>query len=372
MPVSQCMAIKQRHRFREACEYRVQARYIPTMTNAGKWEKRWHPIFEQWVVYAAHRNTRPWSVEKSAAAAKKEKQSYDPSCYLCPCNSRINSTVNPAYAGVYIFDNDHPVVGMNAPEVKDISSETGLYHSASAQGIARVICYHEQHDLSMSTIPKASVEEVFLAFQTQTKELSLKQEIQSVFIFENRGELVGVSNSHPHCQLYATDFVFENVQEGLFASAKHRARTGRSLFADIVKEETYAKVRVVAENEFAIAFVPFFARWAYEVMVFPKGEHQTLTTMSETEIRGMASLYREVVRRYDGLYGFEFPYVMSLMQAPVDGEDYDHYRLHLWLQPPLRQPNLQKFPAGPERGGGNFMADTIPEEKAAELRAVKL
>ncbi len=342
------------------------------MSTTGKWEKRWHPIFEQWVVYAAHRNTRPWSVPATGFSESESRKSYEPDCYLCPCNGRIQGDQNEDYQGVYIFDNDHPVVGMDAPDVLKVHDEAGLYHTAAAKGVARVICYTERHDLNMSTIPKSSVEEVFLALQKQTIELSLKPEIQSVFIFENRGELVGVSNPHPHCQLYATDFVFENVQEGLFASAKHRARTGRSLFADIVAEETKAQIRVIAENEHAIAFVPFFARWAYEVMVFPKGEHQSMATLSEAEIRGLGALYQEVVQRYDGLFDQEFPYVMSLMQAPVDGEDYDHYRLHLWLQPPLRQPSLQKYPAGPERGGGNFMADTIPEEKAAELRAVKL
>lgn len=323
-------------------------------------------------MYAAHRNNRPWSVGDAGFGESGKKEPYNQTCYLCPCNTRVNGAENPEYQGVFVFDNDHPVVGEEAPVLSEFDTIDGLYHKGSAKGIARVICYHDRHDLSMSTIPQSAVEDVFLTLQEQTIQLSLKPEIDSVFIFENRGEMVGVSNPHPHCQLYATDFIFGHVQEGLFASAKHRARTGRSLFADIVEAERKAKVRIIAENEHAIAFVPFFARWAYEVMVFPKGEHQTLAKMSEVEIRGFAHLYQEVVQRYDGLYQTEFPYVMSLLQAPVDGEIYEHYRLHLWLQPPLRQPNLQKFPAGPERGGGNFMADTIPEEKAAELRGVVL
>jgi len=342
------------------------------MSTSGKWEKRWHPILEQWVVYAAHRNSRPWSVDKAGFGESIKKNSYEADCYLCPCNSRIHDAQNPGYKGVFVFDNDHPVVGMDAPVLAKADQNEGLYHKASARGVARVICYHDRHDLSMATIPTEAVEDVFLTFQAQTIELAQKLEIQSVFLFENRGELVGVSNPHPHCQLYAPDFVFGHVQEGLFASAKHRARTGRSLFSDIVAEEIKARSRIIAENEHAVAFVPFFARWAYEVMVFPKGEHQTLATMNDKELRDLAKIYQEVVRRYDGLFNAEFPYVMSLLQAPVDGEDYYNYSVHLWLQPPLRRPDLQKFPAGPERGGGNFMADTIPEEKAAELRAVKL
>ncbi len=144
------------------------------------------------------------------------------------------------------------------------------------------------------------------------------------------------------------------------------------MFEDIIANEVRDNVRIIAENENAIAFIPFFSRYAYEVMIFPKKPHATLIALTESELADLASVFHQVVRRMDMNFNMNFPYVMSVMQAPVDGGDYRQFRTHLWLQPPFRQPGLAKYLAGPEIGGGNFMADTLPEEKAAELRAINL
>lgn len=338
----------------------------------GKWEKRWHPLREEWVVYAAHRNSRPWngaSVDTGPPAP-----AYDPACYLCPGNHRISGVCNPEYQDVYIFDNDHPVVGMVAPEipVAKVSAYQGLYRRQPAKGIARVVCYDPHHNVTLSDIETVRVATVFSAWRQQMKELSTNPAIKSVLIFENKGQAVGVSNPHPHCQLYATDFNFTLVSRELQAMRRYYNATGRNLFAAILEAEKADQVRILAENQHAIAFVPFFARYAYEVMVFPKKAHQTLITLSDTEIYDLAAVFQEVTRRYDANFNMSFPYVMSIFQAPVDGGSYDGYHLHLLLQPPLRQPGLLKFLAGPEIGAGNFMADTVPEEKAAELRAVDI
>ena len=335
----------------------------------GRWEKRYHPLLEQWVVYAAHRNQRPWSFDAAAAAAPVPR--YDPGCYLCPGNARAGGKRNPAYGGVYAFDNDFPVVGAAAPEVAPAAGE--VYRRGPARGVARVLCYHPRHDLSTATAPAAAVRAVFAALQAQTRDLAARPEVRSVFPFENKGQLVGVSNPHPHCQVYATDFVFDSVARGMAAAARH----GGDLFGDILAAELAGGApRVVATNAHAVAFVPFFARWAYEVMVVPRAAHPTLASLSAPERDGVADLYREVARRYDGLFGAPFPYVLSVPQAPfrTDGtpEAAPGYRVHVWLQPPLRQPGLPKMPAGPEWGGGNFMADTLPEDSAARLRAVRL
>ncbi len=138
----------------------------------------------------------------------------------------------------------------------------------------------------------------------------------------------------------------------------------------IIENEQNDGIRVIAENKGAIAFIPFFARYAYEVMVFPKKRHATLATMTEEELFDLSEVFQEVTRRFDVNFQMSFPYVMSILQAPVDNKDYPEYHLHLFIQPPLRQPGLVKFLAGPEIGAGNFMADTMPEEKAKELRSV--
>ena len=334
----------------------------------GKWEKRWHPLRREWVVYAAHRNSRPWSYEP--VATQENSVEYDPSCYLCPGNKRVSGLINPKYEDIFIFDNDHPVVGEQAPDVSIWNAHAGLFLKGKAYGKSRVVSYHPRHDLSMSSIPLDGIHKVFLAMREQVIEFNNDPDIKFVLIFENRGEIVGVSNPHPHCQIYATNFIFSLVQEELDAVKDYQLEKNRNLFHDIIKAELEDEIRIIAENERAVAFIPFFARYAYEVMIFPKKRHATFVTMEDEELHALAEVFQQVTRKYDMNYNSVFPYVMSVLQAPIDGKDYESYHLHLLIQPPLRQPGLKKFLAGPEIGGGNFMADTIPEEKAAELRAV--
>jgi UDPglucose--hexose-1-phosphate uridylyltransferase len=288
---------------------------------------------------------------------------------LCPGNTRIHGLSNPDYKDVFIFENDHPVVGMIAPAVDEPVS-TPLYRREAAKGIAKVICYDPRHNISLSEMELAKVQRVFRAFQDETIAMQKDPRIRSVLIFENKGEAVGVSNPHPHCQVYATDFAFKHVEQQTRVADRYRKEQNQNLFSAIIEAEQKEKIRVIAENEHAIAFIPFFARYAYEVMIFPKKSHQTLVDFSSVELDSLAAVFHEVIRRLDLNYNMRFPYVMSVMQAPVDGEDYPEFRCYLWLQPPFRQPGLIKYLAGPEIGAGNFMADTMPEEKAEELRQI--
>lgn len=332
----------------------------------GKWEKRWHPLREEWVVYSAHRNSRPW--QGAGLIKPVVAPAYDPTCYLCPGNKRVSGHNNPAYPDVYIFENDHPVVGMNAPEV-----ESGdFYKKDKATGIAKVVCYDPRHHVTLSQMKLEKVIPVFESFQKEMIGFEKDQAIKSVLIFENKGEAVGVSNPHPHCQIYAVDFSLKFVEQQIKVAKAHQEKTGKNIFEEIILSEEKAGVRILAENENAIAFIPFFARYAYEVMIFPKKPHSTLISLSNKELSDLVSVFHQVVRRLDMNFEMNFPYVMSIMQAPVDGGDYKNFRMHLWLQPPFRQPGLIKYLAGPEIGAGNFMADTMPEEKAAELRAINL
>ncbi len=335
----------------------------------GKWEQRWHPLRREWIVYSAHRNSRPWDGKRESAA--EPSPSYDPKCYLCPGNSRIHGHSNPQYKDVFIFDNDHPVVGPDSPEVSG-ERIPEPYRRARADGLARVICYDPRHNVTLTDIPPAKAVKVFQAWRSQTQELSQNPLIHSLLFFENKGSIVGTSNPHPHCQLYATTFPFKHVEQEMESAAQYRKEKGRDLFETILEAEKSDGSRLVAENAAALAFIPFFARWPYEVWIFPKKRHATLDTLTDPELEGLCSIFQQVTRRYDLLYGMVFPYVMSLYQAPLKGGPYPGYHLHFVLLPPLRQPGIQKFPAGPEIGGGNFMVDSMPEEKAAELRALDL
>jgi UDPglucose--hexose-1-phosphate uridylyltransferase len=261
------------------------------------------------------------------------------------------------------------VVGPLAPEVV---SGSGIYRKARAGGVAKVICYSSRHDLTTSDMDPDALVQIFQAWRAETQAMAALSGIRNLLIFENKGEMVGVSNPHPHGQLYATDFTFTLNRMYMDAARRHYQETSRDLFAEIVHEEQEFGGRILAENENALAFVPFFARYAYETQIFPKRKHLTMATLSDTELQDLAEVYATVIRKMDGLFGISFPYVMTINQAPFELDYPSLYQLHWQFLPPLRQPDLKKFPAGPEIGGDTFMADTVPEEKARELQAVSV
>lgn len=330
-----------------------------------KWEERWHPLREEWVIIAAHRQNRPWSGE-TLVHAEDEIPEYVEDCYLCPGNPRVSGKENPPYDSVFVFDNDHPCVGENAPE--DLAKPAGIYRNRTADGIARVVCYSPKHNLTLAELELNEVENLLKTWQKQYTNLAARAEVNHVLIFENKGEAVGVSNPHPHCQIYATNFVFKTIETEARASAKFFAETGKILFQEIISAEKEDGRRIIAENETAIAFLPYFARYAYEVYVAPKKTHPSIASLSEKEIADFAEVLRETLIRFDNLWKMPFPYVMPLHNAPTDGGNYEAFHFHIEFHPPLRKPNLLKYLAGPEIGGGNFLSDTSPEEKAAELQ----
>jgi len=331
------------------------------------WEERWHPLREEWVIVAAHRQDRPWSGE-TVNHEQRTRPPYVSDCYLCPGNARVSGAVNPHYNGIFTFDNDHPCVGLNAPAPPVITS--GVYQNRPARGLARVVCYSPRHDLSLAQLEIGEIEGLFGAWQREYVDLGGRPEIDYVLTFENKGEVVGVSNPHPHCQIYATNFIFKTIETERDASRRYFSETGHTLLADIIAAEQRDQVRIIAENETAIAFLPYFARYAYEVFVAPKQPSPSIAALSDVEAHDLAEVLKETVVRFDNLWQMPFPYVMPLHQAPTDGGDYRAFHFHIEFHPPLRRPNLMKYLAGPEIGGGNFLSDTSPEEKAAELRAL--
>jgi UDPglucose--hexose-1-phosphate uridylyltransferase len=336
-------------------------------TNNRVWEERWHPLREEWVIIAAHRQNRPWSGE-TVSHDQAGEEDYVGDCYLCPGNSRVSGKVNPNYDGVYVFDNDHPCVGWDAPV--ELVEPPGIYRNRPAAGIARVVCYSPKHNLTLAELEPREIENLLGVWQRQYTELGNHPNIDHVLFFENKGEAVGVSNPHPHCQIYATNFVFKTIETEARASQRYFNETGRALFQEIIAAEQQDGRRIICENETAIAFLPYFARYAYEVFVAPKRAHPHLAALSDAEVVDLAAALRETLIRFDNLWQMPFPYVMPLHQAPTDGGDYRSFHFHIEFHPPLRKPNLLKYLAGPEIGGGNFLSDTAPEEKAAELRAV--
>lgn len=331
------------------------------MTFTGKWEQRWHPLRREWVVYSAHRNTRPWV--GITDAPPPPAPDYDPSCFLCPGNARISGHRNPGYEGVYVFENDHPVLGQKAPRVDEHAS--GVFKREPGLGRSRVLCYDPRHNVTLADVEAPRMLEVLEAWKSETKTMLDDPGIRHLHVFENRGEMVGASSPHPHCQIYAGSFVFKNVALELDAMAEWK---DGNLFDAVLKAELDDSSRVISRNEHAVAFVPFFARFPYEVWLFPLRRHATLVSMSREELAGVGAVYQDVLRKFERLWNLPFPYIMSVHQAPVDGSSWSDYHLHVVFLPPLRLPGLRKFVAGAELGGGNFMCDAMPEDTAEQLR----
>jgi UDPglucose--hexose-1-phosphate uridylyltransferase len=331
----------------------------------GRWEERWHPLREEWVVVSAHRQDRPW-IGETQTREERAPPRYLDSCYLCPGNVRSSGARNPLYSSTFVFDNDHPCVGRNAPV--EPPRPPGIYRVRPATGIARVVCFSPRHDLTLAEMAPTDALDVVAAWQREHLDLGGRAEISHVLIFENKGAAVGVSNPHPHGQIYATNFVFKTIENEAEVSERHLRETGRVLFQDVLEAEISDGRRILHENETAIAFVPYFARYAYEVFVAPKRSHPSIASLSDAEVVDFTAALQRVLTKYDNLWRMSFPYVMPLHQAPTDGSDYRGFHFHVELHPPLRKPNLLKYLAGPEIGGGSFLSDTVPEEKARELQ----
>lgn len=335
------------------------------------WEQRWHPLRREWVIVAAHRQERPWLGEAAGQRVgepRTPRPPYDPTCTFCPGNARVGGAVNPPYSGVFAFDNDHPCVGPHAP--LDLEAPIAPYRNRPATGHARVVCYTPRHDPALADLDLDGVDALLQCWQDQHRELAARPEVHHVLIFENRGEVVGVSNPHPHCQIYATNFAFKTIESEVIHAREHHAAHNRTLWQDIVAAERQDARRLLDHNAHALAFVPFFARYAYETFVGPTRSVPSIADLDPTERRALADILRRTLRRFDALWRIPFPYVMALHQAPTDGEDHTSFGFHIEFHPPLRKPGLLKYLAGPEIGGGSFLSDTSPEAKAAELRAV--
>jgi len=240
-----------------------------------------------------------------------------------------------------------------------------VYRTQRAEGTAEVVCYHHDPTRSLADLDDDEVTAVVRTWRDRTAALQALDGVTHVLIFENRGAAVGTSNPHPHCQIYAGALVYGTMAREAEVAARHHDHTGRALLSDVVKREL-AGPRIISEGADFFACVPWFARYAYEVHVLPRRPVTSLLDLDDGECRSLALVLRDVVRRYDALWGLRMPYVLAVHQAPVG--DHPHYPFHVELHPPLRAPGLLKYLAGPEIGGGSMTNESDPDEKAAELR----
>jgi UDPglucose--hexose-1-phosphate uridylyltransferase len=326
--------------------------------------RRFNPLLREWVLVSPHRTQRPWQgkVEKLQAPPTV---TFDPTCYLCPGNPRAEGAQTPRYTQTYVFDNDYPAM---LPDVAAIEFDAGgLLVGMSERGICRVMCFSPRHDL---TVPRMSLPElrgVIDAWAEQYGILGKIPWISHVEIFENRGQMMGASNPHPHCQIWANATLPNLPARELASFREYRAEKHSCLLCDYLKLELELKVRLVCQNDAFAVLVPFWAVWPFESLVLSKRHIASMDQLSGEERDLLGDIMRRITIRYDNLFETAFPYSMGFHQKPTDGSAYEEWHFHAHYFPPLlRTATIQKFMVGYELLGSP-QRDVTPESAANRL-----
>lgn len=329
--------------------------------------RRYNPLTGEWVLVSPHRAKRPWQGQQEEQS-QGTRPEYDPGCYLCPTNTRANGEQNPAYESTYVFDNDFGALQEGTPDGAYVKGE--LIRAESERGICRVICFSPRHDLTLADMAPDDIRKVVDLWQHEYEELGSRDFINYVQIFENKGQIMGCSNPHPHGQIWAQRTVpvepaKETTQQGLYFE-QHQ----RSLLADYLALELETRERVVAENEHFVALVPFWAVWPFETIIISKRHFQHIGQMTEEEKNGFAHSIKALTAAYDRVFGISFPYSSGIHQSPTDGQAYPGWHFHMHFYPPLlRSATVKKFMVGYEMMG-NPQRDITPEAAANLLRSL--
>lgn len=331
--------------------------------------RRWNPLTGEWVLVSPQRTQRPWQgqVEKHALAPSA---AYDPACYLCPGNERAGGKRNPNYTSTYVFTNDFAALLPGGEPVRSDASGRGLMVAESEAGTCRVLCFSPRHDLTLSRMSVGDITAVVDLWAEQYAELGTRPDIGYVQIFENRGEIMGCSNPHPHCQIWASEKIpnepRKEQQAQLAYAEKHRA----CLLCDYLAAERQGGQRIVCENDRFVALVPFWAVWPFETVLVSKAHARDLLAVDAPGRAALADILKRLTTRYDNLFEVSFPYSMGFHQAPSDGEAHPEWHLHAHFFPPLlRSATIRKFMVGYEMLA-EPQRDITPEVAAERLRAL--
>ncbi|MGC2238528.1 MAG: galactose-1-phosphate uridylyltransferase [Pyrinomonadaceae bacterium] len=317
-------------------------------------ELRFNPMLDEWLATATHRQERTFLPPTDF-------------CPLCPTVEGGFPTEVPAETyDIVAFENRFP--SLKRETEKPAIDSTELYPARPSQGVCEVILYSPNHSTTLANEPVERIYKLVMVWRHRFSNLETFDFVKYVFIFENKGEAVGVTLSHPHGQIYAYPFVPPLIEKEIEQSRQYKAEKRNCLLCDILAEEKRFEKRIVAENASFIAYIPFFARYPYETHVSPKRHLQALTDFTRQEELDLAEILKQVLSAFDALFNFSFPYIMAIHSRPSDGADYDFYHFHIEFYPPMRTATKMKFLAGSEAGAGMFINDTLPEVKALELR----
>jgi UDPglucose--hexose-1-phosphate uridylyltransferase len=328
--------------------------------------RRFNPLTGESILVSPHRTQRPWQ-GRLENLPQDQRPAYDPGCYLCAGNSRVGGVRNPDYAGTFAFDNDFAALLPRSGEPVEPGGSP-LFRLEAESGSCRVVCFSPRHDLSLPEFTVPEIEGVLATWAEETRLLAANPDIRYVQVFENKGELMGCSNPHPHSQIWATEHLPNEPAKELAHQREYLEQHGRPLLEDYLQEELERRERLVVVNEDWVALVPFWAVWPFETLVVPRKPLRTLLDLPAADRASLADLLKRLTTRYDNLFEVSFPYSMGFHQAPFDGEEHPEWTLHLHFYPPLlRSATVRKFMVGYEMLATPGR-DITPESAAERLR----
>ena len=320
-------------------------------------ELRWNPMIKDWVMIASHRQNRPHMPKDW--------------CPFCPGSGKVPDTYD-----VHKYDNDFPALSTTPPpcdfDALPAGSEDVYGPMAPSYGKCEVVLFSPDHHGNMCDLSDAHMNKLVDLWVERFEALSQDKQIRFVYIFENRGEAVGVTMPHPHGQIYAFSKLPKKIELELDAGKEYYDTHGRCLFCRMNELEQLFAKRVVYENEDFLAYIPYFADYAYGVYMVSKSHKINITQCNAREKENLGKAMRAVSGGYDALFDTRFPYMMCMHNGPVNLENQDEiqkqYHFHIEYYPPLRSKEKQQFQASSETGVWAHCNPTAPEEKAEELK----
>jgi UDPglucose--hexose-1-phosphate uridylyltransferase len=316
---------------------------------------RWHPLRAEWVAYAGYRQNRTFLPPAE----------YNP---LAPTTDPAHPTELPS--GDYdaaVFENLFPTFAMSSTR-----PPPAIVDTKPACGLCEVVVFTQDPSQSLGGLPLDHLELLIDVWADRYRELGAISEVQYVMPFENRGVEVGVTLHHPHGQIYAYPFVPPVPARELASQREFFETHSTGLLEDLIQKELGDGRRLLYSTARAVAFMPVFARYSYEVWVAPRRAAASVADLDSLERRELARALKTVLMKFDRLWNQPFPYIMVFHQAPTDGQPHPEAHLHIEFYPAYRMRGRLKYLAGSELGAGVFTADTMPEDKAAELRAIEV
>jgi UDPglucose--hexose-1-phosphate uridylyltransferase len=324
--------------------------------------RRYNALTGDWILVSPHRTQRPWQGKQEVRSPDRRPQ-YDPKCYLCPGNERAGGAKNPAYTSTYVFTNDFAAILPNGPSTVE---GTGLLRTQSAAGTCRVICFSPRHDWTLPAMPAEAIRGVVDVWARQTEELGHKY--RWIQVFENKGDIMGCSNPHPHGQVWASDFLPNEPSKEDRQQLAYLHEKGSVLLMDYLAVELEQEIRIVVQNRDWVALLPYWATWPYEILLLPKRPVARLPDLHDSERTSLAEILKRLLIRYDNLFEVSFPYSMGWHGAPYGAGEIGHWQLHAHFYPPLlRSASVKKFMVGYEMLG-EAQRDLTAEQAARTLR----